>query len=49
MKPNPFAKFAAGYTDTSFDSPKKRKNYDETSDVIDLCASDDEGLNIPQL
>ena len=47
MKPNPFAKFAAGYTDTSFDSPKKRKSPDETRELIDLCESEDEGFNIP--
>jgi len=49
MNPNPFAKFAAGNTDTSFDSPKKRKYSDETSDVIDLCELENEELKIPQL
>ena len=44
-KRNPFAKFAAGYN-----SPKKRKISNETTrDVIDLSASDDEELNIPEL
>ena len=48
MNLNPFAQFAAGNTDTSFDSPKKRKCSDEPCEVIDLCESEDEGLNIPQ-
>jgi hypothetical protein len=48
MNPNPFAQFAAGNTDTSFDSPKKRKCSDEPSEVIDLCESENEELKIPQ-
>ena len=48
MNPNPFAQFAAGNTDTSFDSPKKRKCSDEPSEVIDLCESENEELIIPQ-
>jgi hypothetical protein len=48
MNPNPFAQSAAGNTDTSFDSPKKRKCSDEPSEVIDLCESENEELKIPQ-
>ena len=48
MNPNPFAQFAAGNTDTSFDSPKKHKCSDEPSEVIDLCESENEELKVPQ-
>ena len=33
---------------TSFDSLKKRKSPDKTRELIDLCESEDEGLDIPQ-